>query len=91
MEGEQKNVRKAKYLYSLYEYLQNAINRIEARNPESRLELIAPDLIKARKEIIKEYDELYLLLKVEFLINRKDFDMLELEYIDYDDNNESTK
>jgi hypothetical protein len=86
LEGEQDKIRKAKYLYSIYEHLQHAINRIKARNPGSSPEIIAPDLIKAQKEIIKEYDELYLLLKVRFLMNRKDFDVLKLKYIDVDQN-----
>ncbi|BDR55635.1 hypothetical protein [Xylocopilactobacillus apis] len=85
MKGEQDNIRRAKHLFSIYEILQKSIKQIQDKIPESTIECIAPDLLLMQKEIVKEYDELYLLLKIRYLIDRKDFNELNLKYIDFED------
>ncbi|BDR57880.1 hypothetical protein [Xylocopilactobacillus apicola] len=85
MRGEQENIIRAKHLFSIYQKLKRAIDRIKLNSPGIKLDQVMPDLLMAEQEIIKEYDEIYLLLQVRFLMNCEDFEELDLQYIDLDD------
>lgn len=87
MRGEHESILRAKHLLSLYEMIEKTIDRIKM---DGTLHNVAPELLRARREILSEYNELYLLLKVKYLINRQDFNQLNLRHIELNEEVDNT-
>lgn len=82
MKGEQNRISLAKNLLKLNQTLQETINYLSTLPVTETSQHIIWDLLSVQKQIIVEYDEMYLLIKAEFLLNREDFKNLKLKYLD---------
>lgn len=82
MKGEQTRISLAKNLLKLNQTLQETVDYLHTLPVTEKSQHVIWDLLSVQKQIIAEYDEVYLLLKAEFLLNREDFKNLKLKYLD---------
>lgn len=82
MKGEQNRVNLANRLLALNQTLQETIDYLKQAAVSEGSQQIILNLLSVQQEVIAEYDELYLLLKADYLLNCEDFQHLHLKYLD---------